>query len=49
MAAMLSARVLGIWGHHDAVVAICRDVLAAPAGLDEATADNLEAELVANA
>ena len=49
IAAMLSARTVGIWGHHDAVIGICRDALAASAGLDEATADALEAELVANA
>jgi DNA-binding CsgD family transcriptional regulator len=49
MAAMLSARTLGIWGHHDAVIAVCRDALTASAGLDQATADGVEAELVANA
>jgi DNA-binding CsgD family transcriptional regulator len=49
MAAMLSARTLGIWGHHDAVIAVCRDALTASAGLDQATAHGVEAELVANA
>lgn len=49
MAGLLSARVLGIWGHHDDVIAICRDALAAIAGLDEARRESLEAELVANA
>ena len=47
-AALLSARVLGIWGHHDTVAVICRDALA---GRDSAAAvaDSLEAELFANA
>ena len=44
-AALLAARVLGIWGHHDAVIAICRDALAAGDGPDR---DSLEAELFAN-
>ena len=44
-AALLAARVLGIWGHHDAVIAICRDALAAG---DNPERDGLEAELFAN-
>jgi DNA-binding CsgD family transcriptional regulator len=44
-AALLAARVLGIWGHHDAVIAICRDALAAG---DNPARDALEAELFAN-
>ena len=48
-AALLSARALGLWGHHDTVIAICRDALAAGDGLDPAQADSLEEELVANA
>ena len=47
-AALLSARVLGIWGHHDSVAVICRDALAAGGDLGPA-ADSLEAELFANA
>ncbi len=31
-AALLAARVLGIWGHHESVTAICRDALAAGPG-----------------
>ena len=46
-AALLAARVLGIWGHHDSAAFICRDALADPqAGLE--AADSLEAELYAN-
>jgi DNA-binding CsgD family transcriptional regulator len=41
-AALQAARVLGIWGHHDSVTAICRDALAAGSG---PAADDLEAEL----
>jgi ATP/maltotriose-dependent transcriptional regulator MalT len=44
-AALLAARVLGIWGHHDAAAAICREALA-QAGPD--AADSLAAELYAN-
>jgi DNA-binding CsgD family transcriptional regulator len=46
-AALLSARVLGIWGHHDSVAVICRDALAA-GGIPGPAADSLEAELFAN-
>ena len=59
-AALVSARLLGIWGHHDSAAGICRDVLAAgpgrhghggddPGGVDPATADHLGAEFFANA
>jgi hypothetical protein len=44
-AALLAARVLGLWGHHDAVAGICRDALAAGHDLGPA-ADDLEAELL---
>jgi DNA-binding NarL/FixJ family response regulator len=47
-AALLSARVLGIWGHHDSVAVICRDALAA-GDICGPAADSLEAELFANA
>ena len=47
-AALLSARLLGIWGHHDSAAVICRDALARPGGPGPA-ADGLEAELFANA
>jgi DNA-binding CsgD family transcriptional regulator len=47
-AALLSARLLGIWGHHDGAAVICRDALARPGGPGPA-ADSLEAELFANA
>jgi DNA-binding CsgD family transcriptional regulator len=47
-AALRSARVLGLWGHHDSVSAICHGALAAGDALDPATADSLEAELFAN-
>lgn len=46
-AALLSARVLGIWGHHDSVSAICREALVA-GGVPGPEADALEAELFAN-
>jgi DNA-binding CsgD family transcriptional regulator len=46
-AALLAARVLGIWGHHDSVIPICRDALAAGDDLGSA-ADGLEAELFAS-
>jgi DNA-binding CsgD family transcriptional regulator len=48
-AALLAARVLGIWGYHDTVTPICRDALDAGAegGLGPA-ADGLEAELFAS-
>ena len=46
-AALLAARVLGIWGHHDSAGAICRDALAGPRVGPEA-ADSLDAELFAN-
>jgi DNA-binding CsgD family transcriptional regulator len=44
-AALVAARVLGIWGHHDAVIGICHDALAAGDDLGPA-ADDLEAELL---
>ena len=47
-AALLSARVLGIWGHHDSVAVICRDALSGRDSLGP-VADSLEAELFANA
>src|SRR5262249_57452779 len=47
-AALLSARVLGIWGHHDSVAVICRDALAA-GRVPRPAADSLEAELFTNA
>ena len=47
-AALLSARLLGIWGHHASAAVICRDALARPGDPDPA-ADSLEAELFANA
>lgn len=47
-AALLSARVLGIWGHHDSVAVICRDALTGRDSLGP-VADSLEAELFANA
>jgi hypothetical protein len=40
-AALLSARVLGIWGHHDSVAVICRDALAA-GRIPGPAADSLE-------
>jgi len=48
-AALLAARVLGLWGYHESVIAICRAALTAPAGIEPAAADSLEAELFANA
>ena len=47
-AALLSARVLGIWGYHDSVAVICRDALTGRDSLGP-VADSLEAELFANA
>jgi len=47
-AALLSARVLGIWAYHENVTVICRDALAA-GGIPGPAADSLEAELFANA
>ena len=47
-AALLSARVLGLWAHHDAVTAICGEALAGRGDLDPAAVDSLEAELFAN-
>ena len=47
--ALVSARVLGIWGHFDDVVAICRDALRAAAELRPEQVDGLRGELVANA
>jgi DNA-binding CsgD family transcriptional regulator len=44
-AALLAARVLGIWGHHDAVTVICHNALAAGHNLGP-PADDLEAELL---
>jgi DNA-binding NarL/FixJ family response regulator len=46
-AALLAARVLGIWAYHDTVTPICRDALAAAPDLG-AAADGLEAELFAS-
>ena len=48
-AALLSARALGLWGHHDNVTAICRSALATGDALDPAQAGSLEAELAVNA
>jgi DNA-binding CsgD family transcriptional regulator len=48
-AALRSASVLGLWGHHATVMDICRDALTAGDTLDPGTRDNLEAELFANA
>jgi DNA-binding CsgD family transcriptional regulator len=48
-AALLSARALSLWGHHDTMMAICRDALAAADSLDPEAADSLEEQLVANA
>jgi len=48
-AALLSAGVLGIWGHHDTVASICRAALGPGAGLDPAVRADLEAELFGNA
>ena len=42
-ATLLAARVLGIWGYHESVIAICRDALAGD--LDPAVRGSLEAEL----
>jgi len=47
MAALLSAGVLGIWGHHDSASEIALAGLAAD-GLDRQVEDQLEAELFAN-
>jgi DNA-binding CsgD family transcriptional regulator len=46
-AALLAARVLGIWAYHDTVAPVCRDALAAGPDLG-AAADGLEAELFAS-
>src|SRR5580658_107251 len=46
-AALLAARVLGIWGYHDSVTLICRDALASGRDRGQA-ADGLEAELFAS-
>ncbi len=47
--AALSARALGLWGHHDSVIAICREALASAEALEPAQIDHLEAELTASA
>ena len=47
-AAVQSAGVLGIWGHHSAVTQICAEALAAGPGLDQATRDSLQAEALVN-
>ncbi|HEY7075206.1 MAG TPA: helix-turn-helix transcriptional regulator, partial [Solirubrobacteraceae bacterium] len=47
--ALVSAHVLGIWGHFDDVVAICRDALRAAAELRPEQVDGLQGELMANA
>jgi len=47
-AALLAARVLGIWAYHADVAAICRDALGGPPVMDsvpDRVADQLEAEL----
>ncbi len=46
-AALLAARVLGIWAYHAEAAAICRDALAGPVPDD--LADSLRAELFQNA
>jgi ATP/maltotriose-dependent transcriptional regulator MalT len=38
---------LGLWGHHESVIAICQEALGS--GLDPAEEDSLEAELFGNA
>jgi DNA-binding NarL/FixJ family response regulator len=48
-AALLSAGVLGLWGHHGPVMDICLDALTAGDPLDPGTREALEAELFANA
>src|SRR5690348_16083764 len=51
-AALLAARVLGIWAYHAEAAAICRDALAGPAPNDTVPAelaDGLRAELFQNA
>jgi len=45
-AAVLTARMLGIWGYHADAAGICRDALAGPAPED--LTDSLEAELFQN-
>jgi DNA-binding NarL/FixJ family response regulator len=45
-AALLAARVLGIWAYHAEAAAICRDALAGPVPDD--VADSLQAELFQN-
>jgi DNA-binding CsgD family transcriptional regulator len=50
-AALLSAGVLGLWGHHDSARQICRDTcqtLGAAGALDQVTADRLAAGLFAS-
>jgi DNA-binding CsgD family transcriptional regulator len=47
-AALLAARVLGAWGHHESVIVICREALG-DGGLDPAAADRLEAKLFGSA
>jgi DNA-binding CsgD family transcriptional regulator len=47
-AALLGARLLGIWAHHDSAAVICRDALAA-GRIPGLAADSLGAELFANA
>ena len=41
--AELAARALGLWGHHDSVIAVCREVLAGADALERAQIDSLEA------
>jgi DNA-binding CsgD family transcriptional regulator len=48
-AVLRSTQVLGIWGHHDAAVAVCRQALDRRDSLPPALAARLEAELTANA
>jgi DNA-binding CsgD family transcriptional regulator len=47
-AALLSARVLGIWAYHDSATVICRDALTA-GDIPGPAADSLAAELFTNA
>jgi DNA-binding CsgD family transcriptional regulator len=46
--ALVSAPVLGIWGHFDDAAAICREALGAAGELRPEQVDGLEGELVAN-
>jgi DNA-binding CsgD family transcriptional regulator len=46
-AAMLSAGALGVWGHYDSALRICREGLDAAGGSDPAMRDRLEDQLFA--